>query len=123
MTGHDTNEDMGEEPLAKTSSMEETPADNTRISKWTCRLPKELMHKFLSIVAHNKDADSLRNLQSTSSAVYSVVSPYLYRHLTLKTDGLIKLLRLFDDVVLDLEVFSLDYATTDQHPLDMHFYH
>jgi len=81
------------------------------------------MDNIFSILADKKDADSLRNIQSTSSAVYSVVSPYLYRHLTLKTDGLITLLRLFDDVVLDLEVFSLDYATIEPHPIDMHLFH
>ena len=123
MTEHDTNDTSDEDPLAITSILKEMPDDNIRISKWTCRLPRELMDKILSILADEKDAVSLRNLQSTSSAVYLVVSPYLYRQLTLETNGMFKLFRMFDDVVLDFDVFSLDYATINRHPIDMHLYH
>ena len=82
------------------------------------------MHKILSILAHEKQLDSLRNIQSTSSAVYTIATPYLYRdlHFGIGLKGFGKLLRLFNDVSPSPHLLIQDLASDAVHPLDLDLY-
>lgn len=109
-------------PASTADSM--PPSDSVmRTSDWTCRLPKEIMDKILLMLFEVRDRGSLRKLQSASSAMYLVATPYLYRHLHL---GAYRLFRLSFPLMsrrLDLKTFGQDLANNLQHPLDLHVYH
>ena len=115
----DMTEGLGGEDV---SDNEELDVKNR--NEWTCRLPKEIMHKILSILAHEKQLDSLRNIQSTSSAGYTIVTPYLYRdlHFGVGLEGFGKLLRLFNDVSPSPHLFTRPSVNETVHPLDLGLY-
>jgi hypothetical protein len=53
----------------------------SRESPYQCRLPPELMSKVLDYLTHDKCLGTLAKLRSTSSAIYTLVIPYLYRYI------------------------------------------
>jgi hypothetical protein len=65
---------------------------------------------------------ALRAIQQTSSAIYEVATPFLYRYLRVTSPQIMNLLRLFYRVAEVQEVIMQD-RRKDIHPLDYHLYH
>ena len=61
-------------------------------------------------------------VQRSSSAMYQVATPYLYRYLRITHRELIRLLWTFEDITRIDEVINQD-PENDSHPLDYHLYH
>ena len=61
-------------------------------------------------------------VQQTSSAIYQVATPYLYRYLRITHHGLILLLRNFRNITRIHEVINQD-PEINSHPLDFQLYH
>jgi hypothetical protein len=65
---------------------------------------------------------ALRAIQQTSSAIYEVATPFLYRHLRVSSPQMQCLLDNFQDVG-ELRDVILQDRRDDVHPLDYHLYH
>jgi hypothetical protein len=65
---------------------------------------------------------ALRAVQQTSSAIYGVATPFLYRYLRVTSPQIMSLLRLFCGIEEIQEVILLD-RNNHIHPLDLHLYH
>jgi hypothetical protein len=65
---------------------------------------------------------ALRAIQQTSSAIYEVVTPFLYRYLRVTSSEITSMLRSFHEVVGAREAILRDPGD-DIHPLDYHLYH
>ena len=72
------------------------PSKPTRTSSWTCRLPSEIMGLICEDVVWDRDQQSLSRLQSTSSAMYTMVTPYFFRHTRVNQHMAIVLFSLFN---------------------------
>jgi len=65
---------------------------------------------------------ALRAIQQTSSAIYEVATPFLYRYLRVSSPQMRCLLESFREVV-DLRDVILQDRRNDVHPLDYHLFH
>jgi hypothetical protein len=90
------------EPDIPDNIIDITPPSSSipRISAWTGRLPPELFMKILEILGERGDTDpvSLCRLQRTSSAVYWIVTPIVYRHLKLTMKSAVQLFDVFNRI-------------------------
>jgi hypothetical protein len=115
--------------LETDSDIEEIPAVDKTRKGYTCRLPTEIMDVILSHLARTGQNKSLCKLQSTSSAMYMMTTPYLYHDLDFGRkwgDGLApfrRLISLFDHIVSDRQLFLQDHPVSNQHPIDLDLYH
>ena len=93
----------------------------SRESPYQCRIPPELITKVLDYLTHDQSLGTLAKLQSTSSAIYTLVNPYLYRHIIVNQVQALTLFDLFrgfprDDNRLFLET----NVPPNTHLLDLH---
>jgi len=92
-----------------------------RESPYQCRLPPELITKVLDYLTHDQSLGTLAKLQSTSSAIYTLVTPYLYRHIIVNQVQLITLFRLFETFPRsDNKRFLEEVVPLKTHLLDLH---
>jgi hypothetical protein len=104
-----------------------------RESAWTCRLPKELMTIIFEFIIESDwidrgrfvigsewaDVQALARLQATSSAMYTLVTPFLYRSINLDQDTAKKLFSLFESVApSDYRLFA-QTVPLNIHPIDL----
>ena len=93
------------------------------MSSWTCRLPSELMSLVLEHLTENRALGTLANVQSTSRAMYTLSTPYLYRHIIINENQALKLFGLFNTFPrVDNRIF-VDPVPTDKHLLDLQLPH
>jgi hypothetical protein len=67
-------------------------------NKWTCRLPVELMAKICDILSNDQALGTLATLQLVSSCSYTLVTPFLYRHIIFDTQQALLFLDLFNKI-------------------------
>jgi hypothetical protein len=91
-----------------------------RISTWTCRLPSELMAKVCEILVEDLNHHTLSNLQQTSSAIYTLVTPYLYQHFHLDQFTAISFFNLFQTFPMSDNKRFCHPVPQDIHLVDMH---
>lgn len=66
-----------------------------RGSQWTCRFPVEIMENICDHLSDAHASRTLASLQETSSAFYSLTTPYLYRHIAWTTRQALLFVQLF----------------------------
>jgi hypothetical protein len=91
-----------------------------RISTWTCRLPFELMSKICEILVKDLNHHTLTNLQGTSSAMYTLTTPYLYQHLHLDEFTAISFFNLFHTFPISDNRRFFHPIPQNIHLVDMH---
>jgi hypothetical protein len=92
----------------------------SRISSWTCQLPSELIAKVCKILVKDLNHHTLSNLQGTSSAIYTLTTPYLYQHLHLDQFTAISFFNLFQTFPLSDNKRLLHPVHPNIHLVDMH---
>jgi hypothetical protein len=92
----------------------------SRISSWTCQLPSELIAKVCKILVKDLNHHTLSNLQGTSSAIYTLTTPYLYQHLHLDQSTAISFFNLFQTFPLSDNKRLLHPVHPNIHLVDMH---
>jgi hypothetical protein len=103
-----------------TSSDDPAPKE---MSSWTCRLPFELMSLVLEHLTENQALGTLASVQSTSRAMYTLATPYLYRHIIINEKQALKLFRLFNIFPRNDNRIFLDPVPTNKHLLDLQLPH
>jgi hypothetical protein len=99
----------------------DTANSKYRESEYQCRLPPELMTKIFEILAHDKSLGTLAELQFTSSAIYSIATRYLYRHIIVNQVQTLTLFSLFETFpLIDNALFLEKVVPSDTHLLDLH---
>lgn len=111
-------------PSIAVASVSKSASSKTpRSSAWTCRLPAEILSFVCESSARKKEYDTLAMLSQTSSATYTLVIPYLYRHLDLDLNDAILLFSLFNEFPRSENRYFLDAIPTDMHLIDLHLAH
>jgi hypothetical protein len=103
-----------------------TSSDNPapeEMSSWNCRLPSKLMSLVLEQLTEDQALGTLAEVQSTSRAVYTLATPYLYRHIIINQQQALKLFGLFDTFPRDDNSVFLEAVPTDQHSIDTQLPH
>jgi len=96
------------------------PSRDTRQSAWTCRLPADLMVKICRELKDQGNLGTLSRLQLISSCLYTLVTPYLYRHLKLNQSTAIHFFKLFSTFPQkDYQLFFKP-VPAHSHLLDLH---
>ena len=105
---------------ATTAGSGPTDPPTIRLSKWTCQLPKELLFKILEMLVKDKAFRSIANVQSTSSTMYTLTTPFLYRHVELKAQSASRLFGQFADFPRSENKLFCNALPSDQHLIDLH---
>jgi hypothetical protein len=96
-----------------------TSVESGRQSAWTGRLPREIMTHILEILAIETKLGTLARCQEMSSGVYTLVTPTLYRHITISEKGALKLLCPFQGISQSDRLLFLQLAPQIDHPFDI----
>jgi hypothetical protein len=110
-------------PNIATPSSALASAPTGRSSKWTCRLPAELLGFVCEALMNDRDYHALSTLSRTSSATYTTVHPYLFRHLDLDFNDAIDLFALFGNFSRTDNLKFWSPIPNDVHLLDLHLAH
>jgi hypothetical protein len=105
--------------LPTISLTDTTSVESGRQSAWTGRLPREIMTQILEILAIETKLGTLARCQEMCSAVYTLVTPILYRHITISEKGALKLLCPFQCISQSDRLLFLRAAPQIDHPIDM----
>jgi len=91
-----------------------------RQNTWECRLPVEIMEKICEVLSNDRALRSLASFQSTSSSFYTLVTPFLYRHIIFNTRQALLFLDLFNKVPKKDKQKLHDFVSVDSgvHLLD-----
>jgi len=92
----------------------------TRTSTWKCRLPVEIMALVLEFLVAKQDSlGTIGAIQQTSSALYTVTTPYLYRHVQLDQPCAVRLFGLFNTFPQS-DNLRFFHSVPKIHLMDMH---
>jgi len=112
-----------DEPDTTTAEPVATPSPTTRQSGWTCSLPREILSVILELLVEDKALRAIANVQSASSAMYTLATPYLYREIHLHPQTALKLFGQFGDFArTDSRLFH-EAVPPDIHLVDLHICH
>jgi len=107
--------------VVKTLESGAVPDDRQpRKSTWICRLPSELMATVCEILVKDICQYTLSKLRMTSSAVYTLVTPYLYQHLHLDQYTAVSFFTLFQEFPLSGNRRFFYPVPPNIHLIDMH---
>jgi len=99
------------------------PSRDTRQSDWTCRLPADLMVKICRELKDQGDLRTLSRLQLISSCLYTLVTPYLYRHIQLNQITAIHFFKLFSTFPQKDNQLFFQPVPAHPHLLDLHIFY
>ena len=86
---------------------------------WSCRLPVEIVETICEKLVSDRALGTLASLQSTSSSLHTLITPFLYRHIVFDTRHAILFLDLFNRISpVEKETFLDLQLDTDSHFLD-----
>lgn len=94
-----------------------------RKSTWTCRLPPELLSLVCEVLTRDHAQATLTNLQSTSSALYTATTPFIYRHIQINQHQAIKLFGLFTTFPSIENRRFFEPVPPETHLVDLHIAH
>jgi len=106
----------------QTSSSDIIPHSGSKQSTWTCRLPSELMGLVLECLVEDEALGTLAQAQSTSRAMYSLTTPYLYRDIIVHQHQAFALFGLFDTYPREDNTMFIG-PIPNHHPIDLHLTH
>jgi len=98
------------------------PTSQERVSSWSCRLPAEIIGHVCEYLVEDEDRETLSSLQLASSATYTLVTPYLFRHIKVNQDTAVQLFGRFGEFPRSENGHFLD-AIPNAHLLDLHLAH
>jgi hypothetical protein len=91
-----------------------------RENTWKCRIPVEIMEMICEHLTKDRALETLASLQSTSSYCYTLVTPFLYRHIVFDTRHAILFINLFNKISrMDRRIFiDFEKVNAGGHLLD-----
>lgn len=112
-----------DEPDTTTAEPVATLLPPFRQSEWTCSVPSEILSMILELLVKDEALRTIANVQSTSSAMYTLATPYLYREINLTLRSAVYLFGQFAGIPrVDNRLFR-DIVPADTHLLDLHVCH